>query len=483
MMIRYCEKCGQRLADTDLAAGHIVQTAEGKWVCAACAAPAAKPAAPRLATGAQIKTGSQRRPGSPTAVKVPSVRKTVPVSETVDTQPVPPGKPAAQRFATIAMYAGGVILLLAGILLLVAGRGHGKNKPAGPVAEAKGTPAASKDTPRKAEPPRKSPGLAGKPAAPPPTEEGVGAPAAKPQPPLATGAAPAPEAKELSPDERAKQVDAEMGNFRDQRAARLLEEHKAWFKQNPSDPWSYQARLRELVTSYGSAPATAEARKLLDELKSLPPPPDRLEASAPESKDYQLVYDLDLARMGHDITYDVDNRSKIKQPFDRIAYFLELQPNTGAMQYLYVSMDAFTDDLGKIGIPTVASGAHFQQNVANMNVCSNVEGIVTGTGLQGGNIEFWPNNYGPYNSANVPNAANDKYDWGDQPTQPVDGHGSMQVHNHDAKQTLFALNKWKDGGGADLGIGNQPTGQPDWTFSGCAGSYRAKRLRVLVHCK
>ena len=68
-------------------------------------------------------------------------------------------------------------------------------------------------------------------------------------------------------------------------------------------------------------------------------------------------------------------------------------------------MDAFTDALDKIGVPTVKSGARFQQNVANMNVYSNVKGIVTGTDLAGGNIEFWPNNYGPANSANVPNAS------------------------------------------------------------------------------
>ena len=36
---------------------------------------------------------------------------------------------------------------------------------------------------------------------------------------------------------------------------------------------------------------------------------------------------------------------------------------------------------------------------------------------------------------------------------------------------------------ADLGIGNQPTGNPDWTFAGNAGSYQVKRLRVLVRCK
>ena len=67
------------------------------------------------------------------------------------------------------------------------------------------------------------------------------------------------------------------------------------------------------------------------------------------------------------------------------------------------------------------------------------------------------------------------------PTTP--GYGSMQVHNHDARQTLFALNHWSEGSRADLGIGNQPKDNPDWTFAANAGSYKTKRLRVLVHLK
>ena len=268
------------------------------------------------------------------------------------------------------------------------------------------------------------------------------------------------------------------GNIRDNRAARLLEEVKAWHTQNPADPWTYQSRLRELAGLYGSAPAAVEARKLLEDLKNLPPQPDRLELAAPESKEYQLVYDIDLANPKQ---YVADNRAQLKGGFDRIAYFLEM--NDGSeVQYLYVSMDAFTDDAGKIGIPTTASGARFQQNVANMNVYSNVKEIVTGTGIAGGNIEFWPSNYGPRNAANVPNASNEKYDFGDDAAQG-EGYGSMQVHNHDAKQTLFAYNKWNAGNGADLGIGNQPSGNSDWTFSGSAGRYKMKRLRVLVHVK
>ena len=45
------------------------------------------------------------------------------------------------------------------------------------------------------------------------------------------------------------------------------------------------------------------------------------------------------------------------------------------------------------------------------------------------------------------------------------------------------MNHWREGGKADIGIGNNPNGNPDWTFLGNAGSYRTKRLRVLVRCK
>jgi sialate O-acetylesterase len=212
------------------------------------------------------------------------------------------------------------------------------------------------------------------------------------------------------------------------------------------------------------------------------PKRDWLTLHVAEAKDYQLVYDLDLAKLGHDIRWDADNRGKIHAPFDRIAYCLELQDAGGASQCVYVSLDAFTDSLDKIGVPTEQSGAHFQQNAAHLNVFSNVKGVVTGTNLSGGNLEFWPNNYAPGNSANVPNASSTAYDFGDQPTDPADGYGSMQVHNHDAKQTVFALNHWSAGPGADLGIGNAPAGNPDWTFAGNAGSYPFKRLRVFVHC-
>jgi sialate O-acetylesterase len=76
------------------------------------------------------------------------------------------------------------------------------------------------------------------------------------------------------------------------------------------------------------------------------------------------------------------------------------------------------------------------------------------------------------------------FDFGDGVGDPVDGYGSMQVHNYKAGQTLFALNHWRQGGGgADLGIGNSTGNTRDWTFTASAGSYSYKRLRVLVRAK
>jgi hypothetical protein len=204
--------------------------------------------------------------------------------------------------------------------------------------------------------------------------------------------------------------------------------------------------------------------------------PDLL-AQIPEARPYLLVYELDLAKMKRPVQYDVDNRAAIVKPFDRIAYVLELQKSGGPMQYVFVSMDAFTDDPAKVGIP---DGWKFQQKVTAMNVHCNVAGVTTGIGLDGGNVEFWPNNYGPPNGAAVPGASASVFDFGDAPSDPFQGYGCMQVHNFKAGHTIFAVNHWVSGNGGELGIGNGGGANPDWTFSNNAGSYSSKRLRVLV---
>jgi lysophospholipase L1-like esterase len=204
-------------------------------------------------------------------------------------------------------------------------------------------------------------------------------------------------------------------------------------------------------------------------------------ANVPEARSYKLVYSLDIPNKPNYTSnpiYTADHRSEISG-FTRIAYYLELQQPGGPLSFMWVSMDAFTADVSRIGVPTSSSGAFFQQPVTNMNVQSSVPGIITGTNLSGGNIEFWPSNSSPSNNEGVPNASNAAFDWGDSPSPG--NYGSMQVHNHDARQVIFAFNRWGGAGGfADLGIGNRSGNYLDWIFAQNAGSYTLKTLQVYV---
>jgi lysophospholipase L1-like esterase len=207
----------------------------------------------------------------------------------------------------------------------------------------------------------------------------------------------------------------------------------------------------------------------------------------PEAAGYTLAATLDIPNAAFwrnaQPAYSLDNRGFIGA-FDRVAYYVELQSGDGQLRYLWASMDAFTSDVSKIAVPTVLSGAQFQQAVTNLNVVSNAAGIVNGTGLSG-NLEFWPTNYQQPNGAGVPGASGTTYDFGDTATAGT--YGSMQLHHAASGQTLFALNNWGAASGTpgnlDLGIGNDPapvTLGVDWTFHHNAADYTVKSLQVLV---
>jgi sialate O-acetylesterase len=215
-------------------------------------------------------------------------------------------------------------------------------------------------------------------------------------------------------------------------------------------------------------------------------------ASAPddvsEIAPYWRIYDLSIPNNAsfdvNPVPYSVDaSDTAFPSGISRIAYYLELDDGTGR-RWIWVSMNAFTQDLRKIGVPTKASGAVWQQTVAAMNVESNVPGVVTGVGIATGNIEFWPYNYG--RTAALPGIGGSSalYDFNDL-NELGNNYGSMQVHNYGAAQTLLAYNDW--GGNPtydvdDVGIGNNPAvgGNPDWTFQRNASSYTLKRLEVWV---
>ena len=220
-------------------------------------------------------------------------------------------------------------------------------------------------------------------------------------------------------------------------------------------------------------------------------PIDNLVTNVPEAANYNLVYKLDVPGgantnfNANGVPYVVDNASQVTDAFKRVAYYVELQKPTGELEYAWVSMEAFTDDVTKIGVPATgeAGGFRLQTTVRDMNVVSNVAGVTNGTGLTTGNIEFWSANYGTANEAGVPGADGGKYDFGDDVTEATPlGYGSMQVHNHGEGETIFAYNAWGSASRVgDLGIGNNDGGtHPDYTFMNNAGSYEVKNIYVLV---
>jgi hypothetical protein len=149
--------------------------------------------------------------------------------------------------------------------------------------------------------------------------------------------------------------------------------------------------------------------------------------------------------------------------FDRVAYIMELGDD-----WVFVSFDALAQAsrLSQIGVPSVdvVNGTPIQTIVQNMDVSSNVAGITQGTGLGGGNIEFWPGNYNGGNDASIPNANPDTFDFGDGAPSATTGYGSMQIHNHDASEVLFAFNRWGSGfaGTTDIGIGTNTIESPKY---------------------
>jgi len=206
-----------------------------------------------------------------------------------------------------------------------------------------------------------------------------------------------------------------------------------------------------------------------------------LDATVPQAKDYTLIYSYDVGAAGTTqkaAAYRVDRADEV-QSFDRVAYFLALKKAGEPIQYAWVSMDAFATEAAKLGVPTSSANVTFRQWVDHMDVRTNVDGVETGDELKG-YIEFWPSNYGPQNTASVEGASNEAYDFGDAPAGSGGGYGSMQIHNPAAGQTLLAMNKWWSGDKADVGIGNSPEGNPDYTFRANAGDYQLKRLMVLV---
>lgn len=183
--------------------------------------------------------------------------------------------------------------------------------------------------------------------------------------------------------------------------------------------------------------------------------------------------------------YSIDN-SSATTPFDRVAYYLELEHPTYGSQWVWVSFDAHTTERTKLGYPSQSNNRFmWQQRVDNMDVRSNVSGVNSTTGSATGNIEIWPSNYSPVTiPANGLDGSGSLFDYDDSGASTAAGHGCFQIHNWGDKVTLLALSHLGNNGNVlGIGIGNNPqltNNDPDYTFSYNAAQYTLRNLYVFV---
>ena len=201
-----------------------------------------------------------------------------------------------------------------------------------------------------------------------------------------------------------------------------------------------------------------------------------------EFSQYRLVYDLDMPTKGNfaqnPVPYNVDDAGKIGA-FSRVAYYMELQKAGEPMQYVWVSMDAFTNDAARVGVPV---GWQFLKDVTNLRVWSNVPNIRTNQLIAVGNIEFWPQGFTGTIKRGLDGALS-VYDMDDTPTNG--DYGSMQVHDTErgTNSCIFTYNRFQKNDSGEMGIGpyfNTSNNGWDWTQTYNAGQYSLRHLQVYV---
>ncbi|WP_084734990.1 sialate O-acetylesterase [Actinophytocola xinjiangensis] len=209
-----------------------------------------------------------------------------------------------------------------------------------------------------------------------------------------------------------------------------------------------------------------------------------------ETSGFTPVLGLDLPSesdwLNQPVPYDFDRTAEVAGGFDRVGYCLELDGPEGP-KWVWTSMEAFTDDATRLGLPTM-SGQIVRQRVDDLDVRTNVPGVNVGGG-QTGYLEMWPNQYSAGASTQVANASSQVYDADDNITGNTQGYGSFQVHQIGATRpselhpkTVLAVNTFTsaDDAALSVGIGTNTAGEPDWTFANNANSFTQRRLTVYA---
>ena len=211
---------------------------------------------------------------------------------------------------------------------------------------------------------------------------------------------------------------------------------------------------------------------------------------ASERTKYRLVYDWNpyaphTSHLGYrrvPVHYVTDLAKGIADgSFKRVAYWFETTDLAGRRNWIWVSLDTFTDQASRLGIPSTRTGARFQQKVANVKYWSNKPELDAegGRTVDEGNIEFWPGSFGTTGKLGL--GGNDaKYDFDD--TETGVSYGSMQIHDFKRKLTLFGINRFESNEDLFFGVGTNTSGagHPDWVESHDFKTPRYQAARLLV---
>lgn len=197
----------------------------------------------------------------------------------------------------------------------------------------------------------------------------------------------------------------------------------------------------------------------------------------------QVIQQVDLPTSRWDGKWAYDTTAQLGA-FDRVGYCLELGKQ-GTTQSVFTSMQAFTTDPSRLGLPT-AVGDIRRQRVSDLHVWSTAANVPSGDHPQG-YIEMWSTDFDPAASGQVPGASATTYDADDRPSA-TGTYGSFQVHaigtdltDATTPATVLAVNGWNNSSFTlDLGIGTSTSSNPDWTFAHNAATLSTRRLTVYA---
>ncbi len=181
------------------------------------------------------------------------------------------------------------------------------------------------------------------------------------------------------------------------------------------------------------------------------------------------VYDISFAANNNwdvagDPSYDEDNTTLLGgTSYTRVGFYYQLDND-----WVWTEVDDFSaQNLARLGVPVDWT---FDIAVGNLTVLTNTTSVTPVTNASNGTMEFWPFCYQP--------GLNGVYDYDDAIGVGNDCFGSMQIHA--GTDTIWVFNGWSAPDIDDVGIGNSPGLQPDWTFDANAGSFTTRRLQVYI---